>query len=136
MPQAPQAPLLTPQMPVQQPVAPVAPQQPAPVAPVAPAPVSVAPPVATAVGTTEDSGDAKYKLPGKRVNVTAAEFQQALNEYGEKGKEIKLDKHIFPLKAGAKDYEGIQVFSCFGVYRTDEYCIKCPLRKNCIITKG
>jgi hypothetical protein len=130
----PQAPVMqAPPVPsFQQPVAPVV-AQPAPVAPVATAQVA---PSVTATGTTEVSGDAKYKLPGKRVNVTAAEFQTAINEYGEKGKEIKLDKHIYPLKAGVKDYEGIQVFNCFGSYRTDEYCIKCPLRKNCIIFKG
>jgi hypothetical protein len=133
MPQAPAAP--APQPVMQQPVAPVQ-AQPAPVAPVAPAPAPVAQTVAAAVAPTEVSGDAKYKLPGKRVNVTASEFQQALNEYGEKGREVKLDKHIFPLKAGVKDYEGIQVFNCFGSYRTDEFCIKCPLRKNCIIFKG
>ena len=124
----PQAPVMMTQMspsPVMQP-----PQM--QVAPVAP--VVVAAPAAPVA--TEDSGDAKYKLPGKRTNVTATEFQQAIAEYGEKGKEIKLDKHIYPLKAGTKDYEGIQVFNCFGSYRTDEYCIKCPLRKNCIIFKG
>lgn len=117
------------------PVQPVATVQ-AQSAPVAPAPTPVAQTVAATVAPTEVSGEAKYKLSGKAAKVTATEFQHALNEYGEKGKEAKLEKHIYPLKAGIKDFEGIQVFNCFGSYRTDEYCIRCPLRKNCITFKG
>ena len=88
-------------------------------------------------GTTPDSGEARFKLPGKTAKVTAAEFQVVIDEYAEKSKTTnpKVDKFVYPLKAGTKDYDGINVFGCFGSYKSDEYCIKCPLRKNCIINR-
>ncbi len=121
--------------PIAQPVA-SAPVAPAPVAqPVASAPVAPAP--VAVQNTTPDSGEARFKLPGKTAKVTAAEFQMVINEYAEKSKNTspKVDKFVYPLKAGTKDYEGVNVFSCFGSYKSDEYCIKCPLRKNCIINR-
>jgi hypothetical protein len=84
-----------------------------------------------------ESGEARFKLPGKTAKVSAAEFQIVINEYAEKSRTTnpKVDKFVYPLKAGTKDYEGIDVFGCFGLYKSDEYCIKCPLRKNCIINR-
>ncbi len=124
-----QTPIAVPQ-PVAQPV-PVS----EPVMPVSqPAPMQPAP---QAKSSAPDSGEARFKLPGKTAKVTAAEFQVVIDEYAEKSKTTnpKVDKFVYPLKAGTKDYEGINVFGCFGSYKSDEYCIKCPLRKNCIINR-
>ena len=125
-------PVVQPVVPIQQPVQAPAPVQPA-VSQQAPQPVQ---PVATQ-GTAPDSGEARFKIPGKTAKITAEEFQQVINEYAEKSKTSnpKVDKFVYPLKAGTKDYEGIQVFGCFGSYKSDEYCIKCLLRKNCIINR-
>lgn len=122
--------MVQPVQPVVEPIAQPVVAQPVASAPVAPAPVANQ-------NTTPDSGEARFKLPGKTAKVTAAEFQMVINEYAEKSKNTspKVDKFVYPLKAGAKDYEGVNVFSCFGSYKSDEYCIKCPLRKNCIINR-
>lgn len=141
----PSAPAYQAHAPVQQPVvsqpvtqAPVQVHQPvqAPVEQPAVQP-AVTQPAATAQGMTPDSGEARFKIPGKTAKITAAEFQQVINEYAEKSKTSnpRVDKFVYPLKAGTKDYEGIQIFGCFGSYKSDEYCIKCILRKNCIINR-
>lgn len=60
----------------------------------------------------------------------------AVEEYGQKAEQAGLSKHVLPLVDGKGAYIGIRIYKCFGAYRSDEFCIKCPLRKNCITHKG
>lgn len=58
-------------------------------------------------------------------------FQDYINKYVEKA-DAGLHQTILPMKDGVKDMEGVKVYKCFGAYRSDTFCIKCPIRKGCL----
>jgi len=133
---------VAPQAPAQvAPVAPVAPQAPAQVAPVAPqAPAQVAPvapQTPTNVAAPAATSEAQFSLVGRNEQVGKSEFEAAILNYSNtlqaKGVARGFNEQG-QLKTWEKDeLNGISVLNCFGSYKGDPDCIRCPLRKQCLI---
>jgi hypothetical protein len=93
---------------------------PVPMAPNVVTPLSAVPAAAPAAGAEKT-----YIVFGKAAG--PVEAQNAFNEYAAKttrGNPMK--------KAQTTDIAGMDVLNCFGVYKGDQECIRCPARKYCL----
>ena len=78
--------------------------------------------------------DKIYVLPGQPDKVDAVAYQNAIMAYAS----LASDKNkslIMSFKQGLKELADFKVFGCFGMYKNDEYCMRCPTRKSCIVSR-
>jgi hypothetical protein len=119
---------------VQQPVA--TPVVSAPPQVVAPAPVAQAAPVAmvpnnvVSIGTAA-STEKRFGFPGKPNGLSASELQAVVTDFSQTLQ--SATNRALPLKVWDRDdMAGMQVVNCFGAYKGDPSCIRCPLRRYCL----
>lgn len=89
----------------------------------APAPMAAMPNNVVPIGTTEK----RFGFPGKPNGLSASELQAVVNDFSQ------TLPRATPIKTWDRDeMAGMQVLNCFGAYKGDPSCIRCPLRRFCL----
>lgn len=99
-----------------------------PAAPPPPTAVASQPVQPQAQAQPASAGGVKFTVPGSQEPVTKEQYQQMILTFG-----ADLPRaQPFTVSDKNDDTNGMQVFACFGSYKGDPHCIRCPLRRFCL----